>query len=716
MQIIGGTNMAQSDLNDNDILGLDIPPEEIEGETPIEVPSILSPSDTEKYINMVENSRLYQEEYLLFVRNDSRAPLTPITIDFMYQIVSINKTYNDNTIIEMRDYAGVTVEQQINVKVYLSDDPDVVNEVIEKPYIVKQPLNKWIHLTFRYDIETHTWSAFYNEDMWFQIKDHPKFSPDSLNYIKVYIKIPYPEGGDYQAYIANLTITKNGKPISYYPPYPRDYGPIFIGGPITIIRPFWKDLRLNVIIDTNIILWWPVRDPLNIWECGYPPGYFPGGIFAPFPYGGRYIKYYYDFPPQIYGTYWKNIPAIGPLDPLHPGIMTFRFGGVLGSPYPTGPLTFESWLYIDYTTHPGNYISVYSFGGGSFGPIRLCFNGLNFGIFYNGSIIALPRRNYVNQWLHVAYSYISTTKQLLIFINGIQIHVIENIIFNPVDFRVFTNTLNAGMKFYHIGIRCSKIAKYTGPFEIINYIYPPYEVFPGGPGYPVSPPVLPSTIENGLVFKYPTTMNASSYDSNGTYYLSSDNISLTDKLGDNQTYKVPLITNNNYQTLSEIDFLDTKHYAVPKTYTLEFWIYISEDCTIEPDRESNPEYSNYDYITLILGVNAIYFGVHQKGSENMIIEETFTKRSSGISLENKWNHIAITCANSIDLALFVNGNKLYTQSNPKITFDIYQLYLSLEKTTNNKIANNITNITMTSSIKYTNNFDPLKLDNIPYYL
>lgn len=666
-----------------------------------DIDDIIIPADVpenrrEEYLQMARQALQNEGEYLLFVRDDTKGPLNPITIDFMYKIVSINRNFDDNIIIEMKDFSGASQNQTIKVQVYEQNDPDVLQEVIEKPYIIRQPINKWIHLMFRYDASIHTWSAFYEGKLWFTRKDDPHFSPEQLNYIKVYTKIPYTEGGNFEAYVANLTISKNSKDVKYYPPYPRDYGPIFIGGDIKLSTWFWRDTRVNIIEDPNIILWWPVRQPLNIWEIETFGGFGPGYIYQPFTYGGNYIRQYTNFPPALYGGYWYGIPAIGPGHPSHVGIATFRRGGLTELSIHQN-ITIESWLYIQYTTYTGGWARVYNFVG-AYGNIEIVFNGVYFRVWYGEMYWDIPEGNYINQWMHVALSYEMSSQTLRIFFNGIIVLVITLIVFIPIDIIVFTYILNSGMHFYHIGLRSTIITKYIDPFDTLIAIYPPYTIFPGNIKYPVYPTVLPSGPVTGVIFRYPITLDKQKYETNGTYYLYENKVELDMKTHDDKSSSYPIISNITKDLSMETTFIDSRRYRVPNTYTLEFWIYVREPYTV-PDT-INMDYVDYDYVTLLIGSNGVYLGIHKKDNTNMAFTRTFN-----IDLADKWNHIAITCSNRTNFSLFVNGQKIYTQNNPNETFNIYHLFMSLSKLTETLTDNNLSRITMWPYIKYNIDFN-----------
>lgn len=695
--------LLNSSLNDeyNDDTSDDVPEPENEN-----LPRTLDPKYYEEYRKMAQNANETSEQYLIFVRDDAKEPMTPITIDFMYKIVSINKEHEKNTIIEMRDFSGVGSKHQIFTRVYQKDDPDVLNDVIETPYLLKKPINKWVHMVFRYEATKKKWTAYYNTERWFDIEENPNFSPDTLNYIKIYTKIPYAEGGNFEAYIANVTITTNDKPMEFYPPYPRDYGPIFVGGPIKFIRYMWRDTRVNIIEEPNIILWWPVRSPIDIFEYQWGPGFEPTYVFHPFPYGIQNIQIYNNFPPQLYGGFWHGIPAIGPGHPTIEGIVTFRRGNAAGIPLHQD-ITIESWVYIDYTKNDGQWIVLSNFVGENGVLVKLCFNGITFRLYNGETYWNIDKGNYVNKWIHVAFSYVMFTQKLMLFIDGICVHTVMGVLFSPIDIVLHTHYLEAGMRFYFTGFRVTAITKYLNNFDTLVAVYPPYTIFPGDPKYPVYPPSLPSpSAKSDVVFRYPVSLDSVIYESNSTYSLVTDSVSLTNNNGENSTYRYPIVTNTVSNKTMEVNFIDSERYRVPTTYTLEYWLYVTEPYDSPTELDSG--YINYDFMMLRIGSNGVYFGLHQKGSDTMSFTKTFS-----LELGNKWNHIAMTCEYQKDFALFVNGKKIYNQSKANELFNIYQLYMDLCRSDADNKSVNICNITMVDHIKYRFDFDYTILNNRP---
>lgn len=671
----------------------------------ISVPDTVSYSRREEYIKAVKDANKTDSQFLLFIRDDAKKPLSPITIDFLYKIVSINENYEKNTIIEMRDYSGETYKQQINVRVYKQDDPAVLTD-IENPYIIRQPINNWVHFLFRYNASTCTWEAYYNEIRWFILKDSPKFSPKTINMIKVYTKIPYSEGGDFKAYIANLTISKTIKAIKYFPPYPRDYGPIFIGGIIQIIHIMIKNSRINVLVNPRIILWWPVREPIDIWETEFYGNFSQDYIYHSFKYGGNYIKYYYDFYPKVYGGgFWDRIPVVGPNHNTQNGVMTFRRGTVLGKIYEQS-ITIESWLYIKFTEHNGKMYNIYNFNG-PYVNIRICFNGSYFRIYRNSSYWNIRMVNPMNRWIHFSCSYSYIYRRLRFFINGTRILTLNNINFVPKDIILYTRNLNSGIQFYHIGLCVTTGMKYSCNFNLIKYILPPYSLFPGQTGYNIPKPVLPPAPKSSIIFRYPVDVNnVNKYDSNGIYILNTNNNNLVKKINETKIYIYPIINNTIQNKTMNSNFIHSKIYKTPSTYTLEYWIYLSEDY-VKPDK-INMNYVHYNYFTLLAGGNGIYLGLHKKGSFRINVERTFT-----LDLKDKWTHIAMTCKDKTNFVLFVNGTKTYEQNNFNEIFNINQLYINLRKISANG-ENNIANIEMYDHIRYTDNFNYKNLRSKPY--
>ena len=369
--------------------------------------------------------------------------------------------------------------------------------------------------------------------------------------------------------------------------------------------------------------------------------------------------------------------------------------------------TSEEW-YDVFTISSGTYNSV----EGS--DVILQFNGYKFRLCVKNNtsedyVYTLTSRFgfFTDDWININayYDYKSSNARLYICINGYNVFnlLISAFNINNIDFD--TGEIDGDYEFYYTAIRLidSKFPEDLGMptgvnqrafgFPLYRVRKPPYTTIVTGYNSQTS------YNQRNPIFHYPIDSNIEDYSSNDTYDFVKNNVKFFDDIeNDTREYIVPLIGTLDLEDEVNIDLIENHNYKLPLSYTIEFWVYVSETYNLKKEYDINL-FSSQSFLRLLLGTNGFHVLIHKADSTNDY------QTGKQIELGKKaWNHIALVY-NGTNMTIYANGKKYDTVSKAIAPYIPSRVYLMLQEIACKDNDNYITNIHMDRNVRYTKDFD-----------